>query len=113
MGGAFLVVPGFGPVIVAGSLAAVLLGTVEGAAFGAAGDGLLGALTGWGVSRQQIIKDEDHVKGGKYLLVAHGNAAEVARAQQILQGGAATALQHHTAENLASTVPTVSVAHLD
>ncbi len=113
MGGAFLAVPGIGPVIVAGSLAAVLLGTVEGATFGAVGGGLLGALSGWGVSRQHIIKYEDHVKGGRYLLVTHGNAAEVARAQQILQGSAATVLQHHTAENMASTAPTVSVAHLD
>lgn len=96
MGGAFLAVPGFGPIVVAGSLAAALLGTAEGVAFGAAGGGLLGALTGWGVSREHIIKYEDHVKGGRYLLVAHGSAEEVARAHTILQAGPVAALRHHT-----------------
>lgn len=95
MGGAFLLVPGFGPLIVAGSLAAVLLGGLEGASFGAAGGGLLGALAGWGVSRQHIIKYEDHVKMGRYVLVVHGNAEEVARAQTILQGSAAIELIRH------------------
>jgi hypothetical protein len=102
MGGAFLFVPGFGPLVVAGSLAAVLLGTVEGAAFGAAGGGLLGALAGWGISTQHIVKYEEHLKGGKYLVVAHGGADDVARAKDILQASTSTELNHHT--GAASTV---------
>jgi len=109
MGGAFLMVPGVGPLVVAGSLAAALLGTVEGAAFGAAGGGLLGALVGWGVSRDHVIKYEDHVKGGKYLLIAHGNAEEVERAHDILQGSAPTELHAHaegsTDANATAPVP--------
>lgn len=95
MGGAFLVVPGFGPIVVAGSLAAVMLGMVEGAAFGAVGGSLLGALAGWGVSNQQIIKYEDHVKGGKYLVVAHGNSGDVARAHDILGSTTTTDLNRY------------------
>lgn len=111
MGGAFLMVPGFGPLVVAGSLAAALLGAVHGAAFGAAGGGLLGALVGWGVSRDHVIKYEDHVKGGKYLLVAHGNAEEVARAQDILRGSAATELNRHTEGSIESTATAAAPAH--
>lgn len=103
VGGAFLFVPGFGPVVVAGSLAAAMIGTVEGAAFGAAGGGLLGALAGWGVSKQHIIKYEDHVKGGKYLLVAHGSAEDVAKAQEILRNTPATELNRH--DDLGSPTP--------
>jgi hypothetical protein len=95
MGGAFLFVPGFGPLMVIGSLAAVLLGAAEGAGIGAAGGGVLGALAGWGISKQHILKYEDHVKGGKYLVVAHGSAEEVARAQTILQGSTPTELNNH------------------
>ena len=62
-GAAFLWVPGFGPLLVAGPLSAALLGGVEGALAGAAGGGLLGALFGWGVSRQHILKYEERVKG--------------------------------------------------
>jgi hypothetical protein len=70
-GAAFIWVPGFGPLLVAGSFAAILLGSiVEGVAAGTAGGGLLGALVGWGVSKQHILKYEEHLKSGKYLLIA-------------------------------------------
>jgi hypothetical protein len=95
MGGAFLVVPGFGPLIVAGSLAAALLGTVEGAALGATGGGVLSALAGWGISKQHIIKYEDHVKGGRYLVIAHGSAQEVERARSILGSTSTVELTTH------------------
>lgn len=55
VGAAFIWVPGFGPLLVAGPLAAALLGGPEGVAAGAAGGGLLGALVGFGVSRQHIL----------------------------------------------------------
>ena len=102
MGGAFLFVPGFGPLMVMGSLASVLLGTAEGVGLGAAGGGLLGALAGWGISKQHILKYEDHVKGGKYLVVAHGAADEVARAQTILQTSTPSELNHHAADSMDS-----------
>ena len=111
MGGAFLMVPGVGPLVVAGSLAAALLGAVHGAAFGAVGGGLLGALVGWGVSQDQVIKYEDHVKGGKILLVAHGSAEEVARAQNILQGSAATEVNRHAEGSTDTTATAPAPAH--
>lgn len=94
-GAAFVWVPGFGPLLVAGPFAAALLGGIEGAAAGAAGGGLLGALVGWGVSKQHILKYEEEVKGGKYLVVAHGSAEEVARARNILQGSGAVQVTEH------------------
>lgn len=103
VGAAFIFVPGFGPVVVAGSFASSLVGALECAAFGAGGGGLLGALTGWGVSKQHIIKYEDSLKGGKYLVVAHGTADEVTRAQEILQGSMATELTRHAEGSLAVT----------
>ena len=47
-------VPGFGPLLVAGPLAAVLLGSIEGAVAGAAGAGLLDAMLGQDVSKQYL-----------------------------------------------------------
>jgi uncharacterized membrane protein len=95
VGAAFIWVPGFGPLLVAGSFASMLLGSMEGVIAGAASGGLLGALVGWGVSKQHIIKYEEHLKSGKYLLMAHGNAEEVARAHTILQSTGAADLTHH------------------
>jgi hypothetical protein len=84
VGAAFLWVPGVGPLVVAGSLASVLLGGIEGAVAGAAGAGLLGWLLGLGISKQHILKYEQYVKAGKYLLIAHGSADDAAKAKQIL-----------------------------
>ncbi len=94
-GAAFVWVPGFGPLVVAGSLAAVLLAGVEGATVGAASGGVLGALAGWGVSKRHIIKYEEHIKGGMYLVIAHGTAEEVACANNILKGSGATEVTQH------------------
>ncbi|MBX0328441.1 hypothetical protein K2Z83_12215 [Oscillochloris sp. ZM17-4] len=95
MGAAFIWVPGFGPLLVAGAFAGVLLGGIEGAAVGAATGGALGALAGWGVSKQHILKYEEQLKAGKYLVIAHGSDAEVAQARTLLGQTDAAALDVH------------------
>jgi uncharacterized membrane protein len=89
VGAAFLWLPGFGPLIVAGPFAAALLGGIEGIAAGAAGGGLLGALFGWGISKEHILKYQEDIKGGKYLVVANGDKAQVSQAQTILNSSTA------------------------
>jgi len=100
-GAAFLWLPGVGPLVVAGSLAAVLLGGVEGAAAGAALSGVLGWLFSLGVSREKILKYEEAVRAGKFLVVAHGTADDVERARQILAPSAAEQLDTHAPEESA------------
>jgi len=94
-GAAFIWVPGIGPLVVAGPLAAALLGGIEGAIGGAALGGLLGGIAGWGISKEHILKYEEVVKGGKYLVIAHGTADDVAKAQALLQGTGAEQLTAH------------------
>ena len=95
VGAAFVWVPGVGPLVVAGSMASVLLGGLEGAVAGAASAGLLGWLMSLGISEQHILKYEQHVKAGKYLVIAHGPADEVARARTILAGTGPAELTTH------------------
>ena len=95
VGAAFMFVPGVGPVIVAGSFASALLGGVEGAVAGAALGGILSGLAAWGISKQQILKYEEVVKAGKFLVIAHGSADDVKKAQQILSGTGASELTTH------------------
>jgi hypothetical protein len=95
VGAAFIWVPGFGPLVVAGPFAAMLLAGVEGVIAGAAAGGLLGALLGWGVSKKHIIKYEEHLKGGKYLVIAHGSADQVSTAHHLLADSGALELTVH------------------
>jgi hypothetical protein len=95
VGAAFMWVPGIGPVVVAGSLSAALLGGVEGALAGSALGGILSGLAAWGISKQHILKYEEVVKAGKFLVVAHGTADEVKKAQEVLAGTGAAELTSH------------------
>ncbi len=95
VGAGFLWIPGVGPLLVAGPLAAILLGGVEGAVGGAVFGGLLGGLSGWGISKKHILKYEERLKAGKYLLVAHGDNAELDKAQSIMQATAPFELELH------------------
>jgi uncharacterized membrane protein len=88
IGAALLVLPGIGPIIVAGPVAAAVVAGIEGAVAGVAVGALSGALVAWGVPREHAIKYESEVKGGKYLVLTRGNAEEIARARSLLKPGA-------------------------
>lgn len=91
VGGAFFIVPGFGPVAVAGGLASLLVGALEGAAV-AGGLSALGAgLVGLGLTKAQAIKYERELKADRYLLFVHGTEAEADAARALLKPLAAVA----------------------
>jgi len=84
VGAAFLVLPGVGPVVVAGPLAAAVLAAIEGALAGTALGSLAGALVGCGVPKDRALKYETQVKGGKFLVHVRGQPEAVARARSLL-----------------------------
>jgi hypothetical protein len=94
-GVAFLILPGVGPVLAAGSAATWLLATLEGAGGGAALGALVGAATGPFVKKQHIPKYEQSLRAGKYLLIAHGDSDLVDRAQKLLDDSDADSVDRH------------------
>jgi uncharacterized membrane protein len=98
VGGAFLWIPGVGPLVVAGSLTSALLGGIEGAVGGAALGGVLGWLSALGIGKQHIVKYEDHIKAGKYLLFVHGSKEEADKSQRILSGIENKEIHRHNGE---------------
>lgn len=84
IGAAFLILPGVGPVVIAGPLSAAILAGAEGAVAGAALGGLTGALIGLGLSKDEAIRYEAKLKTGKYLLTVSGDAAQIEKAKGIL-----------------------------
>jgi uncharacterized membrane protein len=94
-GAAFFWVPAIGPVLAGGPLVAAIVGALEGAAvFG--GLSAVGAgLVSLGIPRDSVLKYETDLKGGKFLLIAHGTADEVARAKDVIdRAGAAESAVH-------------------
>lgn len=84
-GAGFFFIPGFGPLIMAGPLVAVIVGGLEGAvvigglsAFGA-------ALYSIGIPTDSVLKYETAIKSDKFVLVVHGSADELTHAKDILK----------------------------
>ncbi len=85
LGAAFFWVPGFGPLAVAGPIAGMLAGGLEGAAVAGGISALVAGLMSLGMSKHSAIKYETLLKADKYLVIAHGKAEEVDNAREILQ----------------------------
>lgn len=83
--------PGIGLVAMAGPVASVLVGALEGALVVGGLSALGAALTRLGVPPDQVVKYETALKVDKYLLVVHGSLAEQESATSILAGSKAVA----------------------
>lgn len=77
-----LAIPGLGPLVAAGPIAAALSGAAVGAAVG----GITGALVGMGIPEFEAKRYEGRIKGGNILISVHTEGqSEVQRAQEIFE----------------------------
>src|SRR5271169_6706142 len=94
-GSAFFLIPGVGPVMVAGSAAAWIVGALESAAVVGGLSALGAGLFSIGIPKDSALKYESSIKAGKFLLIAHGTAEEVEAARRILANTSAEAVNVH------------------
>lgn len=85
VGVAFFWVPGIGPLAIAGPLVPALIGALEGAVVVGGLSALGAALYSLGIPKHSIVRYETALKADKYLIIAHGDAAEVERARSIME----------------------------
>ena len=88
---ALLFIPGSGPLVILGPLAAGAVGAAEGALIG----GMVGAVLGHFVAKQHLPKCERLVGAGSYLVVVHGTEDDVSRARQLLWDSGSTDVHRH------------------
>ena len=97
-GSAFFMIPGLGPILAAGPVVAWIVAGLEGAvevgALGALGAGLFSI----GIPKDSIVKYEAALKTDQFLLIAHGTAAEVAKAKDIIETTHPAQLSLHSGE---------------
>ena len=84
-GAAFLIVPGIGPVVAAGSIVASIVSALEGAVVVGGLSALGAGLFSLGIPKNSVVKYEASIKAGKFVLVAHGTAAEAVKARDLLK----------------------------
>ncbi|MDR6756792.1 hypothetical protein J2Y48_002085 [Mycoplana sp. BE70] len=80
-----MAIPGVGPVVAAGWLAATAAGAAAGAAAGGAAGGIIGALINAGISEEEADIYAESVRRGGAMVVAKVSDTQMAEAEDILQ----------------------------
>ncbi len=95
VGLAALAIPGIGPIVAAGPLAAVFTGAAVGAATGS----LVGALNGMGVPEFEAKAYDQGVREGSTLVLVKATGNEVSRADEIMRRHHAVRIDHHNTQS--------------
>ena len=84
-GAAFFMIPGLGPILVAGPLVGWIVAALEGAVVVGGLSAVGAGIYSIGIPKDSVLQYEEALKSDKFLLLAHGTASEVAKARDILQ----------------------------
>jgi uncharacterized membrane protein len=94
-GSAFLLIPGIGPLVLAGPLVGWMVAALEGAVVVGGLSALGAGLYSLGIPKDSILQYETALKVGKFVVIAHGSAEEAARAHDIISRTNPEALEEH------------------
>src|SRR5579872_6364507 len=78
-GSAFFLIPGVGPLLVAGPLVGWIVGALEGAVVVGGLSAIGAGLYSLGIPKNSILQYETALKSGKFVVIAHGSAEETTR----------------------------------
>jgi hypothetical protein len=101
-GSALFVIPGIGPILAAGPVVAWIVAALEGAVVVGGVSALGAGLFSIGIPKDSIVKYETALQLDQFLLIAHGTAAEVARAKDIIETTHPVQYTIHAVEALAA-----------
>ena len=83
-GAATFFIPGIGPIIIGGPVAALVV-ALEGAVAVGSVSALGAALANIGIPEKHILKYETEIKAGRYMLLAHGDESQIEMAREVLE----------------------------
>ncbi len=109
-GSAVFFIPGFGPLIVAGPLVGWIVGALEGAAIFGGLSALGAGLVSLGIPKDSVVLYETALKGGKFVVIAHGTAEEVLQAQNVMHHSSADKAETHNLSDAVSRAEAELVA---
>jgi uncharacterized membrane protein len=85
-GSGLFLIPGLGPILVAGPLVGWIIAGLEGAAVVGGVSAVGAGLVSIGIPKDSVLKYEVALKTDKFLLVVHGTEGAVANAKNIIAG---------------------------
>jgi len=97
-GSAFFLIPGVGPLVMAGPIVGWIAGALEGAVVVGGLSALGAGLYSMGIPKDSVLRYETAVKSGKFVLIAHGSGVETVHAREIISRTNPEALEAHQPE---------------
>ncbi|MGA2750258.1 MAG: general stress protein [Verrucomicrobiota bacterium] len=94
-GSAVFLIPGVGPLVVAGPLVGWIVGGLEGAVVVGGLSAIGAGLYSLGIPKDSILQYETAIKSGKFVLIAHGSSLETAQARKIISDTNPEAVEDH------------------
>jgi hypothetical protein len=95
VGSGFFLIPGIGPLLVAGPLVGMIVGALEGGVVVGGLSALGAGLYSLGIHKDSIMKYETALKSGKFVVIAHGSVDDATHAKEILNRTKPETLEHH------------------
>ena len=89
-GAGFFIIPGIGPLVMAGPFVATFVGGLEGAVIVAGLSAIGVALFRIGIPKNSVLKYESDLKADKYLVMAHGTSEEIEKAKDIMNNSSSS-----------------------
>lgn len=86
-GSSLFLIPGLGPILIAGAMASGLTGGIVG--------GLIGAMSGWGIKKDHLDEYEGLIRTGKTLVLVTGGPSQLADANAMLMDSNAERVTMH------------------
>ncbi|HXV79562.1 MAG TPA: general stress protein [Candidatus Binatia bacterium] len=97
-GAAVFLIPGIGPIAMAGPIVSAIVGALEGAVVVGGLSALGAGLYSIGIPKNSVVQYETALKADKFLLIAHGTQEEVNKAKDIVKTTGATETATHAAQ---------------
>ena len=94
-GSAFFWIPGLGPLLVAGPLVTLIVGTLQGAVMVGGLTAIGAGLYSLGIPKDSVLRYETALKTGKFVLIVHGTQEETVSAREIISRTNAEAVDQH------------------
>jgi hypothetical protein len=94
-GSALFLVPGIGPMVMAGPIVGWIVGALEGAAVVGGLSALGAGLYSLGIPKDSVLRYETALRTGKFVVIAHGSSDETAQAQKIINRTITEAIESH------------------
>ncbi|MBK6588576.1 MAG: hypothetical protein IPG22_09810 [Acidobacteria bacterium] len=94
-GSAFFVIPGIGPVLLAGQIIGWIIAALEGAVVVGGLSALGAGLYGLGIPKNSIIEYEAQIKAGNYVVIAHGPSNQISRIEGVLSNTVHHGIEGH------------------